>query len=440
MRTGTSRCRRHGPAARPDYRRGCSRRRRYSPGRIVVRDSLMRGTYPRRVAGDDNPDELPKVTPAFLRRVEELCPRRRRVRVPEPARESPCARSLARRQPADRTRTRSRTSSSDCRRRRRSRPCRISFPSSGRSTRPPPGGTCSCSAIEPAQRRPRGARRLGDQGPRARPSTRRPRRSPPRGRRRSGRAPVAPRRRTRARRRVDPLASADARFALSGTGVAVGTVGPARPRRPPLRGLGRARRRRRHRPVRRAPVDPPACRRTARADRATAPPARPRVRPLPLCRRMQTRMADELRPEILTISPSAVDTWHRCRREFRSGQLLGIPGSDEGPSPDQGLLVHDLLRHIHRNGSCQDTAHVEDVLAAHGLSTSDAIRGYVSRHARRCPAEADDTRHELERGAVPPAPGADVHGDGSDRRHLDPRRDARRPRLQDGPVRERARG
>jgi RecB family exonuclease len=108
-------------------------------------------------------------------------------------------------------------------------------------------------------------------------------------------------------------------------------------------------------------------------------------------------MADDLRPEILTLSPSAVETWHRCRREFRSGQLLGIPGSDEGPSPDQGLLVHDLLRHLHRQGSCHDAVHVEDVLVAHGLSTSDAIRGYVSRHARRCPAEADDSRHELER-------------------------------------------
>jgi hypothetical protein len=53
----------------------------------------MRGTYPRRVAGDDNLDELPKVTPAFLRRVEELCPRRvafeyqnRRGNRPAPAR------------------------------------------------------------------------------------------------------------------------------------------------------------------------------------------------------------------------------------------------------------------------------------------------------------------------------------------------------------------
>lgn len=108
-------------------------------------------------------------------------------------------------------------------------------------------------------------------------------------------------------------------------------------------------------------------------------------------------MADDLRPEILTLSPSAVETWHRCRREFRSAQLLGIPGSDAGPSPDQGLLVHDLLRHLHRHGSCRDAAHVEDVLVAHGLATSEMIRGYVERHVRRCPTEVDEARHELER-------------------------------------------
>jgi len=79
-------------------------------------------------------------------------------------------------------------------------------------------------------------------------------------------------------------------------------------------------------------------------------------------------MADDLRPQILTLSPSTVETWHRCRREFRNSQLLGIPASDEGPSADQGLLVHDLLRHVHRQGSCRDAAHVEDVLVAHGVS------------------------------------------------------------------------
>lgn len=108
-------------------------------------------------------------------------------------------------------------------------------------------------------------------------------------------------------------------------------------------------------------------------------------------------MADELRPEILTLSASSVDTWRRCRREFRNSQLLGIPGSDEGPSPDQGLLVHDLLRHLHRNGSCRDSGYVDDVLVAHGLSTSSPVRGYVERHVRRCPPEFDNARHELER-------------------------------------------
>lgn len=108
-------------------------------------------------------------------------------------------------------------------------------------------------------------------------------------------------------------------------------------------------------------------------------------------------MADPLRPEIITLSPSTIETWHRCRREFRSSQLLGIPASDEGPSPDQGLFVHDLLRHLHRQGSCHDARHVEDVLVAHGVATSEVIRGYFARHARRCPAGADDARHELER-------------------------------------------
>ncbi len=108
-------------------------------------------------------------------------------------------------------------------------------------------------------------------------------------------------------------------------------------------------------------------------------------------------MADDLRPEILSLTPTAVETWGRCRREFMSSYLLGLPRSDEGPSPDQGLLVHDMLRHLHRRGSCRDAAHVEDVLVAHGLSTSTTIRGYVERHVRRCPTEVEDERHELER-------------------------------------------
>jgi hypothetical protein len=108
-------------------------------------------------------------------------------------------------------------------------------------------------------------------------------------------------------------------------------------------------------------------------------------------------MADELRPQILTLSPSSLDTWRRCRREFRNAHLLNIPGSDDGPSPDQGLLVHDLLRHLHRNGSCRDGTHIDDLLVGHGLPPSSPIRGYLERHVRRCPPEFEDARHELER-------------------------------------------
>jgi PD-(D/E)XK nuclease superfamily len=107
-------------------------------------------------------------------------------------------------------------------------------------------------------------------------------------------------------------------------------------------------------------------------------------------------MPDNLRPDVLGLSPSSVETWRRCRREFRNAHLLNIPGSDGGPSPDQGLLVHDLLRHLHRNGSCRDGTYVDEVLVAHGLPASSPVRGYVERHLRRCPPDFEDARHELE--------------------------------------------
>jgi hypothetical protein len=108
-------------------------------------------------------------------------------------------------------------------------------------------------------------------------------------------------------------------------------------------------------------------------------------------------MADRLLGEIVALSPSSLDTWSRCRREFLAGALLGVPPSDTGPSPDQGLLVHDLLRHVHRHGSCRDDEHVAQVLEAHGLASSSTIRGFVDRHARRCPTDADAGQHEVER-------------------------------------------
>jgi len=108
-------------------------------------------------------------------------------------------------------------------------------------------------------------------------------------------------------------------------------------------------------------------------------------------------MVDRLLGDIVALSPSSLETWSRCHREFLAGPLLGIPPSDAGPASDQGLLVHDLLRHLHRHGSCRDTDHVTATLAAHGLESSSAIRGFVERHARRCPTDADAGEHEVER-------------------------------------------
>ena len=108
-------------------------------------------------------------------------------------------------------------------------------------------------------------------------------------------------------------------------------------------------------------------------------------------------MPDRLLADIVPLSASSLDTWLRCRREFLAAQLLGVPASDSGGSPDQGLLVHDLLRHIHQHGSCRDADHVDSVLAAHGLDGSSALRGFVERHGRRCPPDAGAGEHEVER-------------------------------------------
>lgn len=101
-------------------------------------------------------------------------------------------------------------------------------------------------------------------------------------------------------------------------------------------------------------------------------------------------------PEILPLHATAVAEWQRCRREYRSDQLLGVPPSDEGPSPDIGVAVHAMLRQVHETGSCRDDDHVRDVLAAHGFDGPGPVLGYVERHARRCPADATWSAHELD--------------------------------------------
>jgi RecB family exonuclease len=101
-------------------------------------------------------------------------------------------------------------------------------------------------------------------------------------------------------------------------------------------------------------------------------------------------------PDILPLSASGLETWRRCPREYFDAHVLGVPESDAGRAPDYGNLVHAMLERIHRDGSCRDRAHVEEVLALHGIPTDDAVAGAVARHAERCPSPAEHERHELE--------------------------------------------
>ncbi len=112
--------------------------------------------------------------------------------------------------------------------------------------------------------------------------------------------------------------------------------------------------------------------------------------------------AGSLFPAIPTLSPTALDTWSRCRREFRDRVLLSLPPSDpEGPS-EHGLYVHQLLRFAHEHGSCHDPAHVEDVLTGHGAD--DRVRAEVARHVARCPRDAEAVGHEREWARANPGP------------------------------------
>ena len=101
-------------------------------------------------------------------------------------------------------------------------------------------------------------------------------------------------------------------------------------------------------------------------------------------------------PPLLRISPTAMETWTTCARKFLLRHLIGITPSDAGPSSDEGLRLHAVLRFVHDHGSCHDAAFVDETLVAHGCAT-DAMRVRMARHRDRCPSTADASRHEVER-------------------------------------------
>jgi len=101
-------------------------------------------------------------------------------------------------------------------------------------------------------------------------------------------------------------------------------------------------------------------------------------------------------PDIVVLTPSNYDDFTRCHRLFYASALLGLPKSDPVASTDQGLIVHDMLWKIHDRGSCDDEAHVTDVLDGHGVNTKP-VREMIARHSVRCPERATErAAHEVE--------------------------------------------
>jgi hypothetical protein len=105
----------------------------------------------------------------------------------------------------------------------------------------------------------------------------------------------------------------------------------------------------------------------------------------------------DLLPGILHVTPTALDTWRRCPREWRDHQLFGIPASDTDPGGVHGQQLHDALHMIHVEGSCHDLEHVGDVLVRRALDHDDRLWGEIERHATRCPDPAEAVGHEVTR-------------------------------------------
>jgi RecB family exonuclease len=102
----------------------------------------------------------------------------------------------------------------------------------------------------------------------------------------------------------------------------------------------------------------------------------------------------DLRPGVLGLSPSALETWTRCPREWRNRYVLGLPASDHVPTGAHGLRLHAVLRLLHETGDCRDEARRQDAVVAH--DGDERLRTELERHAWRCPSPSPAYGHECD--------------------------------------------
>ena len=112
----------------------------------------------------------------------------------------------------------------------------------------------------------------------------------------------------------------------------------------------------------------------------------------PSAKKVGVRRGDVL-PGVLSLTPSSVEAFERCRRLWRSQHALSVPPSDGSAPGAHGQAVHDLLRQLHRDGPCDEAARIEDIVQAHGAG--ERVYAELRSHARRCPSGATSYGHEF---------------------------------------------
>lgn len=105
-----------------------------------------------------------------------------------------------------------------------------------------------------------------------------------------------------------------------------------------------------------------------------------------------------LLPSIVPLSPTTVWRWRRCRRLYLLRNLVQLPTVDSGPWTHEGLRVHAVLQQLHDHGECADRDWRDEVVETYGGADPERLRGFVERHATRCPRGATYVGGEVPLG------------------------------------------
>lgn len=95
-----------------------------------------------------------------------------------------------------------------------------------------------------------------------------------------------------------------------------------------------------------------------------------------------------LHPSIVPLSPTTAWRWRRCRRLYLLRNLAQLPTVDSGPWTSEGLRVHAVLQQLHDHGDCGDRDWRDEVVETYGGGDAERLRGFIERHASRCPRGA----------------------------------------------------